>query len=210
MPALLFETLTAYRKTAALKAAFDLDLFTAVGSHSVRAQQLAQHCGASERGIRILCDYLTVLTFLTKDSSGRYALAEDTARFMAPDAPISAHDAAAFLLARSTRAIYDQLTEAVRRGGTAASAYGTLAPEHPIWLHFARGMSPTRWQQAEALAELVLLDPGVPSKVLDIAASLGAYGMAFARKYPTASIVALDWQARRCRRARECGACRCG
>ena len=37
---------------------------------------------------------------------------------------------------------FARLTEAVRRGGTAMPEAGTLAPEHPLWVEFARAMAP--------------------------------------------------------------------
>ena len=42
---------------------------------------LAERCGASERGTRILCDYLTVGGLLTKDN-GAYALTPESAAFL--------------------------------------------------------------------------------------------------------------------------------
>jgi cyclopropane fatty-acyl-phospholipid synthase-like methyltransferase len=46
---------------------------------------------------------------------------------------------------------------------------------------------------AQALAELVPLDSNRPAKILDISASHGMYGIAFARKNANARFVALDW-----------------
>jgi methyltransferase family protein len=64
-PDLFFETAFAYQRTAALKSAVQLDVFTALGDSGTTADVAAQRCGASERGTRVLCDYLTVLGFLT-------------------------------------------------------------------------------------------------------------------------------------------------
>jgi cyclopropane fatty-acyl-phospholipid synthase-like methyltransferase len=43
------------------------------------------------------------------------------------------------------------------------------------------------------LTGLVELDPGRKTKALDIAASHGLYGLAFARQYPNLDVVAVDW-----------------
>ena len=48
---------------------------------------------------------------------------------------------------------------------------------------------------AQGAAELVVLDPSRATRVLDISASHGTYGIAFARKNPRARLVALDWEA---------------
>jgi hypothetical protein len=50
MPALVFETLTAYQRTAALRAAIELGLFRALGEGPGDVTSLALACSASERG----------------------------------------------------------------------------------------------------------------------------------------------------------------
>jgi 2-polyprenyl-3-methyl-5-hydroxy-6-metoxy-1,4-benzoquinol methylase len=56
---LIFDTLNAYQRSAALRAAIELDLFQAIGEGLGNVVSLARQCSASERGIRTLCDYLT-------------------------------------------------------------------------------------------------------------------------------------------------------
>jgi hypothetical protein len=58
--------LLGYQKTSALKAAIELDLFSALAAAGGDLAQVSERTGASERGIRILCDYLTVKGFLEK------------------------------------------------------------------------------------------------------------------------------------------------
>ena len=70
---------------------------------------------------------------------------------------------------------------------------GTLAPEHEVWVRFARAMRPMMAGPAEALAGLVLAGSKRPMKVLDVSASHGAFGLAFAAANPAARVVALDW-----------------
>ena len=50
---------------------------------------------------------------------------------------------------------------------------GSVAPEHPMWISFARNMGALMGPAAGGLAELIALDPGRPTKVLDIAAGHG-------------------------------------
>jgi hypothetical protein len=50
--------LNAYQRTAALNAAIDLDLFTGIAEGRHTPSRLAAYCKGSERGVRILCDYL--------------------------------------------------------------------------------------------------------------------------------------------------------
>ena len=64
-PALFFKTLNAYQETEALRAAIELDLFTAIDEGAHDAHAIGARCQASERGVRILCDYLTMIGFLS-------------------------------------------------------------------------------------------------------------------------------------------------
>ena len=136
-PALLFDAINAYQRTATIKAAIELDVFTAMAGAPATVEIIATHCHASPRGIRILCDYLTVLGFLTK-SGHQYALTPDSALFLNPNSPAYAGGTLAFLLSNEIKGAFDHFTEAARKGGTAQSQDGTVAPEHPVWISFAR------------------------------------------------------------------------
>src|SRR5438552_484578 len=191
-PALVFDTINAYQKTAAIKAAIELDVFAAMAGAPATVEIIAWHCHASPRGIRILCDHLTVLGLLTK-SGDQYALSPDSAVFLNPKSPAFIGGTLEFLLSKEIKGAFDHFTDAVRKGGTTQSRDGTVAPEHPVWISFARSMGPLMAPAAAGLAELIALDQSHPTKVLDISASHGMWGAAFATKYPKAQIVALDW-----------------
>ena len=51
-PALLFDTINAYQRTATIKAAIELDVFTAMADAPATALGIATHCHASPRGMR--------------------------------------------------------------------------------------------------------------------------------------------------------------
>lgn len=191
-PELFFETVWGYQRTAALKGALELDLFTAVGEGNVTAAAAAARCGASTRGVRILCDYLTVLGFLVKDGD-RYVLTPDSAAFLDRRSPAYLGGTVEFTLSPTLEEAFRDVAGAVRRGGTVAATGGTVAPDHPVWVRFARAMMPMMRGPAEALVDLVPADPGRPLRVLDIAAGHGLFGIAFARRYPLAEVTAVDW-----------------
>ena len=52
---------------------------------------------------------------------------------------------------------FRDLAGCVRKGGT-MNAEGTLKPEHPIWVEFARSMAPIAAMDAELVARLVGAD----------------------------------------------------
>jgi 2-polyprenyl-3-methyl-5-hydroxy-6-metoxy-1,4-benzoquinol methylase len=190
-PLLFFETMNAHQRTEALKAAVELDVFTAIGEGNRTAAALAQRCKASERGMRILCDYLTIMGFLLKEG-GQYRLTTDSAMFLDRRSPACMASATVFLGSPMLTERFKNLAEAVRRGSTLAGQ-GSLAPEHPMWIEFAKGMAPLTTLPAEQMAQLAGAEKGEKWKVLDIAASHGMFGITFAKKNPNAEIVALDW-----------------
>jgi ubiquinone/menaquinone biosynthesis C-methylase UbiE len=187
----LFSTLTAYQRSAALKAAIDLDVFTAVGEGHDTPAALARSRAASERGMRILCDAVVVLGFLTK-RNGRYALAPGAELFLDRRSPVYAGSAANFIASPRLIDHFMTATEAVRKGGTVIPDDGTLADENPIWVEFARAMGPIAAFQAQLVADLLEAD-AAPRRVLDIAAGHGEFGIAIAKRSPSATVVAVDW-----------------
>src|SRR3712207_390820 len=85
-PELFWETVTAFQRSAAIKAAIELDVFTKIAEESKTAQTIGAACGAKERSVRILCDSLTVMGFLTKEN-GQYELTESSALFLKRKSP---------------------------------------------------------------------------------------------------------------------------
>lgn len=191
-PELFFETVNAYQRTAAIKAALELDLFTAIGEGGKTAQEVAEKCAASERGTRILCDYLVILGFLTKEDA-RYSLTPDSALFLDHRSQAYMGSTLDFLLSPMITGGFENLTEVVRTGHTLMPEGGTLAPENPVWVKFARAMMPMMAMPAQMIAKLVNGSDGGKLKVLDIAAGHGLFGIAIAQQNPQAEIVALDW-----------------
>ena len=191
-PNLFFETANAYQRSAALETAVDLGLFTAVGPAGATAQEAAQQCQAADRGVRILCDYLTIGGFLTKQDD-TYHLTPDSAMFLDQSSPAYLGGALKFLHSSTLMEGFQHLTAAVRKGGTALPGEGTLGFEHPVWEDFARGMMPLMFVPAQLMAKCVPCDPDRKLKVLDIAAGHGIFGIALAQRYPKIEVVAQDW-----------------
>jgi ubiquinone/menaquinone biosynthesis C-methylase UbiE len=189
---MIFGVLTGYQRTAAFKGAVDLDLFTAVAEGNHSAAAIASRCRAKERGVRILCDTLVVMGFLVKQD-GRYTLAPGGELFLDRRSPMYAADAARFVASPELVGHFNRVADSVRAGGTVIPDEGSLAPEHPMWVEFARGMRPFAEFLGQLVANLLRADEAPPWKVLDIAAGHGAFGIAIAKANPRAEIVALDW-----------------
>jgi SAM-dependent methyltransferase len=190
---IVFDTLFAYQRSAALKSAIDLDLFTAIDDGERTASAMGARCGASERGVRILCDFLVTIALLTK-SEAAYHLTPESAAFLSTRSPAYLGTTARFLLRPEVRHNIEALTEAVRLGGVPPSADNNVADNNPIWVEFARSMAPMMVPAAHAIADMVGGTSGA-LKVLDIAAGHGLFGITIAQRNPLAQVLAVDWPA---------------
>ncbi len=191
-PALVFETLTSYQRSAALRAAIELDLFRAVGEGPGDVASLARRCSASERGIRILCDFLTIIGLLSKED-GRYRHTVTSAMFLDPRSPACIASTASFLARPEMQEPYRDLAEIVRTGHTTLPGAGTVEPENPVWVEFAHSMAPMMAPMAAPLGSIALQGLSGPLRVLDIAAGHGLFGIEVAKQAPEARITAVDW-----------------
>lgn len=192
-PEPILEALTAFRLSAALKSAIEIDLFTGIAEGKNTPAALATHCQSAERGVRILCDFLAIHAFLTK-SDGHYGLSPAATMYLDRRSPAYLGSLAQFLSAPEIIDTFKDLTAAVRQGGVASDSGGSMAPENPMWVHFARSMAPLMALPAERIAQGVGASTG-KAKVLDVAAGHGLFGIAIARHNPEAQIYPVDWPA---------------
>ena len=191
-PGLVFEMLNAHQRTAALKAAIELDLFRAVGDGPGDAVSIARQCSASERGIRILCDFLVINGVLAKED-GRYKHTPSSAAFLDPRSPACMATVAQFLSNPAMIEPYQHLAAVVRTGRTSLAGEGSVEPENPIWVQFAETMAPMMGPMAAPLGKVVLDGHSGPMHVLDIAAGHGLFGIEIAKQNPQARVTGLDW-----------------
>ena len=193
-PAVIFDLLLAHQRTSALQAGIELDLFRAIGEGPGDVASLAKQCSASERGIRVLCDYLTIIGLLEKDGA-TYRHTAVSAMFLDPNSPACVASTSRFLGNAAMTEPYHRLADIVRQGRTVLPGQGSVEPNNPIWVEFATSMVPMVGPSAGPLAEAVLTRRSGPIRVLDIAAGHGLFGIEIAKRNPQATVVALDWPA---------------
>jgi len=191
-PGIVFEMVQAHQRTAALNAAIQLDVFGAVGEGPGDVASIAKHCKASERGIRILCDFLVINGVLAKEN-GRYLHTPSSAAFLDPASPSCMASVAQFLSAPELVQADAHLADIVRAGRTNLPGQGTVEPENPVWVLFAEKMAPMMGPMAAPLGEVVLEGRTGPMRVLDIAAGHGLFGIEIAKQNPEARVTGLDW-----------------
>jgi ubiquinone/menaquinone biosynthesis C-methylase UbiE len=191
-PGIVFEMVQAVQKTAALKAAIDLDIFRAVGQGPGDVASIAKHANASERGIRILCDFLVINGVIAKEGN-RYKHTPSSAAFLDPNSPACMASVAHFMIGPAIMQGLTNLAEVVRTGRTVLPGEGTVEPENPVWVEFAEKMAPMMGPMAGPLGAVVLEGHEGPMRVLDIAAGHGLFGIEIARQNKHAHVTGLDW-----------------
>lgn len=190
-PGIIFETFQMYQRSAAMKAAIELDLFTEIAKGHRRVEAISEALHAPARGVRILCDYLTIMGFLAKEGS-EYSLTPEAALFLDRNSPAYFGGAARFLLDPQLTAPFWDLAQIVRTGRTTMAGEGTVSYDNPIWVEFAEAMGPMQFMAAQEIAGMVAGDGEL--NVLDVAAGHGLFGIAIAQRNPKARVTALDWQ----------------
>jgi hypothetical protein len=191
-PQLVWDTINAYQRTAALRAAIDLDLFTLIGEGERTTHELSESSDASLRGIRILCDYLAVIGFLAK-VGGTYRLTPTSAVFLSRKSPACMATIARFLNSPKLMSGFTNFTETIRLGETQLASGGVNEPEFSEWVTFAESMTPVMGSACKAIAEHCGKADGHRVRVLDVAAGHGLFGIAVATRTPKAEITAQDW-----------------
>jgi len=189
-PDLVWDTINAHQRSAALKAGVELGIFDALGAGPQSAATLAEKAAAPERGIRILCDFLTISGLIEK-VDGLYGHTPTSAVFLDRRSPASMAPTLPFLMTDKIITAFRDLTATIRQGHTVLEE--PLAGEEVTeWVTFARTMQPMMMAAAQFMAEMAMRD-GAPAKVLDVAASHGQFGFAVARRAPSCEVVALDF-----------------
>ncbi len=187
----IFQLLLGYRGAAILRAAIELDCFTAVGEGKRTAAEIAAARGGTERSVRILLDALAAAApKLLKKSGPRYALTPLSKRylvgssgdFVGPLMPLYGH--------RMMWDAFHDLPKAVR-AGTSVLEKDAHAPDQTFWEDFARATAKDAVPRARAMLRLLGKLPA-GGDVLDIACGSGAYGATFARRLPGARVTLLD------------------
>jgi len=187
-PGILLRALSSYQLPMALKGAIDLELFTHIAAGATTPAQIAPLCKASEKGVRVLCDYLTVNGFLVK-KDGHYGLAPETGIFLDKKSPAYMGSVAGFLTHDLMRKNFSDVAALVRKGG--AVVHEMLGPDDAIWVEFARSMAPMMRMPAGIMAAQI--SGTGPMNVLDIAAGHGIFGISVLQQNPAAKVTAVDW-----------------
>jgi ubiquinone/menaquinone biosynthesis C-methylase UbiE len=191
-PGIIFDQLNAYQKSSALKAAIELDIFSSIAKGNNKPVTLALDVQANPRAIRILCDTMVIMGFLTKQSL-EYDVTPISETLLVKSSPAYMGSMTLFMNSDELTSAFQNFTDVVRHGGTRLPEQGTVTSDFDGWVKFAKHMMPMVKDSSLMMAEILAKRKPGTIKVLDIAAGHGMFGIQVALKNPQARIVALDW-----------------
>lgn len=176
----IFETLLGYRKSAVLRAAIELDCFSAVASGRRSAAAIAAARGGTERSVRLLLDALAsnVPAVLRKRGTG-YELTPLSRRFLVRTSPVFIGPLLPLYGHRQLWDAFYDLPAAVR-AGTSVMPTNAHTRGQKFWEDFARATAADAVPRARLMRRLLGRLPR-GCEVLDLACGSGAYGATFAR-----------------------------
>jgi ubiquinone/menaquinone biosynthesis C-methylase UbiE len=189
-PQTLQQLMFAFIKSALLKTAVDLELFTHIAQGRRTAPEIAGAAGADARAVRIVLDALTALELLQK-SGDQYGLDPLVEALLVKDSPAYAGAFTRITLNPRLWNVVGGLTEIVRTGKPPESMIEV--PDHEFWSEFSEASEKMSQIGAQAVVEQLALDPNQPSQILDVAAGSGVYGFTALERYAQARLTSLDW-----------------
>lgn len=188
---IVYDLFLSYLKTAALRAAIELDLFTKIGKGPINSDNLAHNTGSSQRGIRILCDFLCIVQLLEK-TDGLYSLSDVSRRFLDRNSSHCIADIIDFMAAPEiVSKVMNIPSSYVKTGGL--KQYTGMSSEDPLWKAFAEAMAPFAAIEAKRTTVYVKKQNMQPTSILDVAAGSGLFGIELAKQCKEAMVTAIDW-----------------
>jgi ubiquinone/menaquinone biosynthesis C-methylase UbiE len=183
--------------SAVLKAALELDLFTAMAAagEPATAAMLAVERDLDPRGVRILLDALCALGVLERVKAGddaRYALTDVADQHLVRGRPADLSGEGLLLTSDAMFAMLPTMPAAVRQGGTVLPQHAESG-ELPFWAAFASWTTNFAAAAGAAIAERLGIPAAGPVSILDLGCGSGMVGYTIAVLAPEVRITSLDW-----------------
>lgn len=187
----ILNALLGYRVAAVVRAAIELDCFTAIAEGKTTAEAVAAVRGGTPRSIRILLDAVAAAApdLLRKKGKGyaltpvsRTYLVKSRPEFIGPLMPLFGH--------RRMWDAFHGLGSAVRAGSSVIDQNAHSA-DLDFWEDFARATAKEAAAKAARMVRLLGRTPK-PCDILDLACGSGMYGATFARRIPQSTLTLLD------------------
>ncbi len=192
-PERIVKMMWAFAPPLLIDAAVENRLFDVLDQNPLTPEQLSAATGASQRGIVALADALVGFEFLTKDQQGRYQLTPESAAFLVHRKPAFQggifHHVKSDLVPR-----WLQVSDAVR-SGRPVIAGNQQEQGAAFFEQFVEALFPMGYPAAKALAaDLKVAEAKEQTRVLDVGAGSGVWGIALAQASPLVQVTAVDWE----------------
>jgi cyclopropane fatty-acyl-phospholipid synthase-like methyltransferase len=190
-PEPIFQALLGYRAAGVVRAAIELDCFSAIAEGAPTAAAVARIRGGTERSVRILLDAVAVAAprLLAKRGKG-YALTPVSRRFLVRSSPAYIGQLMPLYGHRRMWEGFYDLPAAVRAGRSVMEKDAHSADQE-FWEDFARATARDAARKADRMVRLLGKKPA-PSRILDLACGSGMYGATAARRIPGSTLTLFD------------------
>jgi SAM-dependent methyltransferase len=182
----------AYAPPLIIAAAVNNKVFDALQSGAKTVHEVKKETGASHRGLRAIMDALVGLELLKKDRQAKYSLTPESHAFLISDKPGTlAGFFGSILPVMISRWL--RLTDIVRDGRPAV-AVNQENEGTEFFSQLVETIIPMSYASAQKLAHhLKVAKAKDQSRVIDLAAGSGVWGIALAQKSPRLRVTAVDW-----------------
>jgi len=190
-PERLMQFGSAYAPPFIIGAAVRNKIFDTLAKGAKTVEEVSTATGASPRGLRAIMNALVGLELLKK-SDDKYSLTPESEAFLVSNKPGTL---AGFFPMNMKRLIplWLKLDDIVRTGEP-AEARNEEHPGTEFFTELVENIIPMSYGSAQALADhLKLANAKQPTRVLDLAAGSGIWGIALAQKSPQVEVTAVDW-----------------
>ena len=182
----------AYAPPLIISAAVNNKVFEALQSGAKTVDQVKKATGASQRGLRAIMDALVGLELLKKDRQAKYSLTPESDAFLISDKPGTLAGFFGSILPEMISR-WLRLTDIVRDGRPAV-AVNQETEGTEFFSQLVETIIPMSYPGAQKLADhLKVAKVKDKSRVIDLAAGSGVWGIALAQKSPRLRVTAVDW-----------------
>jgi len=180
----------AYAPPVIIGAAVSNKVFDSLADGPKTVDEVSKKGGASARGLRVVMNALVGLELLKK-SGDKYSLTPESEAFLVSNKPGSL---AGFFPMNMKQLIphWLELDEIVRTGRP-SEARNQESQGTAFFTELVENIVPMSYGGAQAVAQHLDVAGKGPSRVLDIAAGSGVWGIALAQKSPKVEVTAVDW-----------------
>jgi len=190
-PQRIFQMGWAFVMPLAIESAVRNRFFDVLDGHPRKLAEVCAETHCSERGAMAILDLLTSVDLLVKDADGTYALTPESATFLVSGKP-SFQGGFFRHLSKDLLPNFLQLDDAVRTGNP-SRAVNHNDEGAAFFKTFVEDLMPMNFPAARTVAhELLTHRQDETTRILDVAAGSGVWGIAVAEVFPKATLTALD------------------